>query len=443
VKVKGLVRRSSGLYYFRKGIPEKLRPFYNDKLEIVQSLKTTNEATAINKVQKLTAFYESEFKTIASTGERDRAASLLKAYDMEPIPLEDQAIFQNEDPEDEGSQYFRFKADLAHKHDSKGGYSDPEPHERRALDILNGNESVTLLEVKELAAKECTTKRKTNENERNFKLFIDNLPTTVLGKIKRKHVKDATDKLLASGLKTASVRKPLGYVRKRVKQAIHLYDLDINNPFDDVLVTGLGEDEEKRIPFPIDVLNTVKGEIRGRKEITTLQIMGLLSDSGGRVGEVGGISLANIKTNHDKPHLNIAHQPNRRLKNNNSERVIPLVGLSLEIAQYIVTNADEGQIYAFEDYNKNNTYDSDNCTAAVNKMLKSISSDDYTSHCFRHTLRDRLIDASVSIYEVEQLAGWTSSKMVNHYGTNKGLNILSKALVQMMEHEKAEASKKS
>ena len=67
-------------------------------------------------------------------------------------------------------------------------------------------------------------------------------------------------------------------------------------------------------------------------------------------------------------------------------------------------------------------------------MIHTISSD-HSSHSFRHTLRDRLIDASVASYEVEQLAGWSSAKTMDHYGTNKALNMLHGALTQMMEHE--------
>ena len=111
-----------------------------------------------------------------------------------------------------------------------------------------------------------------------------------------------------------------------------------------------------------------------------------------------------------------------------------MVGLSLEIAQHIVANTKDGQVYAFEGYNKDDTYRNDNCSAAVNKLINSLSPN-HTSHSFRHTVRDRLIDASIPSYEVENILGWTGEKMVDHYGASKGLERLLNALLKMLAYE--------
>ncbi|EGH00136.1 Phage integrase [gamma proteobacterium IMCC2047] len=356
---------------------------------------------------------------------------------MEAAPLQDQAIFHGTtDYRAEGSPYSDFMEHLAFKHDIGGRYSDAEPHEQRAIDILHGQEKVTLLDVKALAEKQAQNHKKKVENERFFNYFLDNIPskTLQLGAIRRKHIQDAVDKLLAEGKKTGTVKKPLDYVRKHVRETIHLYELNITNPFDGVKVKGHGTDVEKRKPFTLDQLNKVKQAIINKKDLPTSQIAGLLADTGCRNGEIGGIRLDHIILDHDIPHLKIAEQVNRRLKNKNSERVVPLVGLSLVIAKHIVSKAKDDQVYAFETYNQNNSYNNDNCSAATNKLIKGICPN-HTSHSFRHTLRDRLYDASVPAHEVNNLAGWAAEKMVDHYGLSKGLERLYSALQTMLKHE--------
>ncbi|PCJ30872.1 MAG: hypothetical protein COA90_07885 [Gammaproteobacteria bacterium] len=440
-KVKHLVRRKSGLYYFRKGIPAHLRTFYKGKREINKSLKTYVEAEAIRKIQRLADHYESEFKTIESTGGRDRAVALLKTYNLDPIPLEQQTIYQNgEDPEAEGSPYALLMQGLAAEHDIGGGYSKQEPHEQRAVDILHGREKLTLTEIR-IHADKTLSESKQTINKRSFDYYISRLPTEVLGHITRRQVQEVVNQLLAGGtLRTGSITKPLGHVRKKVREAITLHEMDIKNPFEGIIVAGAGEDAVKRGSFSLSELNDVKKFILIKKDVATAQVLGLLTDTGARIGEIGGILLSNIKIDEEYPHLKITAQPNRKLKNKNSERLIPLVGLSLQIATMIVDNAEKGQIYAFEGYSKSGTYNADNCSGAVNKLLRSFIKG-FSSHSFRHTIRDRLMDASIPAHEIENLTGWTASKMINHYGKNQGLKRLHEALQGMIDYENEQKKK--
>ena len=91
VTVKHLVRRSSGAYYYRRGIPADLRKFYNDKREHNHSLQTHVESEAIKKCQALTLRHHEEFKQLRLTGDRAKAVALLDSYGLAPTPIADQS----------------------------------------------------------------------------------------------------------------------------------------------------------------------------------------------------------------------------------------------------------------------------------------------------------------------------------------------------------------
>ena len=78
--VKNLRRSPAGTFYFRKVIPKHLRTIYG-KSEIIKSLGR-DEATAIRAVQRLSSHYEGEFKTIVTSGERERAVELLASFQL-------------------------------------------------------------------------------------------------------------------------------------------------------------------------------------------------------------------------------------------------------------------------------------------------------------------------------------------------------------------------
>lgn len=432
--VKNLVKKL-GTFYFRKVIPKDLRPLYRGKHEILKSLGKV-ESVALRKLQKLATHYENEFENLKTGGERRRAVELLDSFNLDPTELQYQAIHNGvkEDCKAEGSPFADLMDTLAAKHDTGGGYSPLEPYEQRAIDMLHGEEKITLMDIRDEHELEATSKKKKAEAVRSFNYFIDNMTVFTLGNIRRKQIQAIVDKLVAGGLKTATVKKPLGYVCKRVRELIIERELKIENPFQHVKVKNHRADAVKRKPFTMPLLNIVKETILNKLHLPSAQIVGLLSDTGCRNGEIGGIRLDHIVLDNDIPHLKISMQDNRRLKNTNSERIVPLVGVSLIAAKHVKNLAVDGQVYAFPRYNKDDKYNNDNCSAACNKFIKSLSSQ-HTSHSFRHTMRDRLVDASVPSYEIENIIGWSSGKMISHYGISKGLGRLNDALVMMMEHE--------
>ncbi len=346
--VKHLVRRSSGAFYFRLGIPQDLREFYKGKREHYHSLKTRIESEAVKSCVAYTLKYEQEFKQLRSTGERTKAAALLKSYDLAPIPIADQPRF--EDLDNPGNPYNQLMEDLAFKYGRGGEYLPADPHEDRAVDILHGEEKLTLAEVEADALKavvvktgrDMALKRRRNDIARHFSSFTKLLPTTQLDLIRRKQVQDAVDQMLDDGSQTGTVKKRLGAVRLYVKTVIATYELNIKNPFDDVIIRGGGLDVKEKPTYSPAQLVQVKRFIWDKSELTTAQVLGLQVDTGTRCGEIGGILLADICLGDDVPHMVCRVAENRDIKSAAGSRRVPLAGLSLEIAKKVKAGASDG-----------------------------------------------------------------------------------------------------
>lgn len=436
VKVKYLKSRLSGLFYYRRGVPQDLRDCYGGKRELVQSLCTYDRAEAIRAVAVLDKKHTEEFKRLRAGGDRDVAVRLLESFDLVDASLDRQPAYLNVnsiDFDEEGSPNWVLREFLAGKYDRGDYYARTEASDQRALDILAAEERITFDEVRSEALHEGMAKKKADEINRFFRYFQDRLVITELRAIRTRDVQGVIDSLLKE-YRTATVKKALGVVRKSVQEVLLKYDMDIINPFEGVRIKGFRADEVSRHTYAREELLSIERVVLEKSHLISAQIVGILLNTGCRCGEVGGLMLEHIKTEHDIPHLVVKSESNRRLKNSNSERCVPLVGTSLKIARLVKNQAAPSQVYAFERYNKDGHYLNDSCAQAVNSWLRGVVPVG-TSHSFRHSLRDRLLDSDADAHCVDNVLGWASDKMIDHYGKSKGLARLGRALDQMLERE--------
>ena len=434
VTVKNLKRRSSGLYYFRRGIPEDLRELYNGQREINCSLKTYNENEAIAACQKLTTIYTEEFKQLRSStrrAERDKSLRLLKSWELEPVPIKD--IYSNGDLDNDGHPYNQFKQYLAAKHDIGGSYKDPEPHERIAIDILHGKEKVSLEDIRDNAKAGIENKKRLHEIERCFNYFIKELPSTQLDTIRRVKIQGIVNKLLTT-LSTLTVKKALGLVRKEVRESMLTHELSYANPFESVKINDVGRDSKQKEVFTKQQLLALKDFVSSGTDRETIRVVGLLMNTGARCSEIAGLRLEDINLKDSIPHLRIKEISSRGLKTKSSERLVPLVGTSLVVAKIIKEKSTKGQKYAFPNWNKNDVCKGTSCSNAVNKAIKT-RFPNHTTHCFRHTMTDRLKDSGASGDIIDVILGWSGGEMRKHYGQTKMLERSRKALDLVMKSE--------
>ena len=137
------------------------------------------------------------------------------------------------------------------------------------------------------------------------------------------------------GLQTTSARRYLRAVNAVFRKALREFDLaDRSNPFASLTIVGEGNNSTPRVPFSREELQTLS-RVCVEANDAHRWLLAMLIDTGCRLSEVAGLRKDDVSLGGAVPHLIIRPhlKLGRTLKNVNSERLIPLVGVSLWGAQ--------------------------------------------------------------------------------------------------------------
>lgn len=201
------------------------------------------------------------------------------------------------------------------------------------------------------------------------------------------------------------------------------------NPFEALRIAGLGEDAEKRKPFTKDQLGKLKAALV-KADDDMRWILGLQSDTGMRLAEAVGLALDDIKLDAEVPHVVIQPHPWRRLKNDCTERKVPLVGTSLWAAKRIVEKGKSGQVFAFPRYASKDGCKADAASSALNSWMEARGIP-RTTHEFRHTMRNRLRAVNCPRDMAEAIGGWGGQAISDNYGEGYALETMQEWLLKI------------
>ena len=189
------------------------------------------------------------------------------------------------------------------------------------------------------------------------------------------------DRLEEKGLTANSANKDLGHLNQIFSTVSDAYQLGVGRPF-----AGLRLQEDKtarRTAFTSDWIRDAilaDGVLDGLNDQAHGIVLALV-ETGLRPSEACGLEPADIRLDHDIPHLALSHKPNRKLKTTYSQRDVPLIGVSLEAMR---RHAD-----GFPRYRDK----SSQLSAAVNKFMRNcklLPDDGHSLYSFRHAFQDRL-----------------------------------------------------
>ena len=167
----------------------------------------------------------------------------------------------------------------------------------------------------------------------------------------------------------------------------HVGDKDRPNPF--AGLSYAGGIKTTRPPFPIDWL-TDKILAPGALDRLNLEARGILIaliDTGCRPSEICNLPPERIILEHNVPHIQIRGRDGREIKSGQSNRDIPLVGVSLQIFRL----HPDGFSHRYFDRE-----DSFSCLA--NKFFKNnglFPSADHSIYSIRHTFEKRMLEAGI------------------------------------------------
>ena len=162
----------------------------------------------------------------------------------------------------------------------------------------------------------------------------------------------------------------------------------------------------------------------------------LLLAAGARLGEIVGLRLEDVREEGAAgiTSLNITGHEKRRLKNNGSEREVPVVlfGLTALKAQVDQAQASKGD-YLFPRCNKTEKTNSNSASAAVNKRMKALGFEEFSAHNLRHTVKRLMRDAGVPQDLRDAVQGHGGQSVAETYGRGVALGRLGKALMAALE----------
>lgn len=195
------------------------------------------------------------------------------------------------------------------------------------------------------------------------------------------------------------------------------FQFDVNTQglaFQDVL--GL---EAVRPPFSDDWIKTkllADGALKGMNADARLILLGMIN-TGYRPSEGAGLLASEIVLDSNIPHIIIQPNENRALKNKQSRRTIPLLGVSLEAFR----QAKSG----FPRYASNSA----SLSGAVNKFLeenKLLETPKHTLYGLRHSLEDRMLRAGIEERVRMDVLGHQIKR--ERYGDGGGLEFVHEQL---------------
>lgn len=247
---------------------------------------------------------------------------------------------------------------------------------------------------------------------------------------KRSHQKYGKDKSIP--IKTNTIQREIKTIQAVIAKVTREEEINLRNPFEAMTVQGLGSDRKVREPLTKRELSKLLNRcIDDFDEIRCLII--LQACTGARISEIAGLRIKDIHTHEGITYISIKEYGKRTVKTKHSVRNVPLIELALNALNLQLTSLDESAKAIFPRYADGTTVNSDGVSATVNKYIRSIGIDK-TSHCLRHTLRDLLRHANVTVDIAHEIGGWGSQAMAEMYGRGHDISVKYDALTNALSH---------
>jgi integrase len=450
--VRYLKLSRTNVYQYYRRVPADLRAHYGG-LFIVKSLGTRDAPEAAKLVLQMAAADDALWQSMRSPrgqdsacaqGEtREAAKGLLASWGHEPGARLNTKTFDNGDIVEYFEQRYgpEYRKALDDEGNSGGDHSSfHNGVEAEALRLLNEPKSKARVVFLSDALHQYL-KDKSKGQEPKFARDTTRVIETVyqscgdlpLEAYEREHAHAIRD-ALAVGHKSSTVERRLAILTAVFNHGIREFSLKgVEPPFKALPIKDRSQDATKRFPFTQTELTKIAAACREWDD-DIRWIIAMQLDTGARLGEIVGLRVGDVNLSSSVPH--IVFQPNhglgRSLKNDNSERVVPLVGEALYAAQRAIETA-RSTGWLFPRYASDGSINGTSASGAVNKFLKEHLKIDKTSHSFRHSMKTRLRDAGVTREVQEALMGHAKT-VADQYGT-WSLSVLKEALDKVaMKH---------
>lgn len=437
-----------GMVYYRRVIPQALREAHNLPRFVKKAtgISAANPAEAVAAITKLNGLQEREWeqltKGVTGTTTLLKLLALLKANGFaglkeggfETLTGGEQFYIDGEKDtvQTEVMEYLQ-------KLLAANGSLPPELSLlSKMADISNVETIPTTLSVAlsdYLSRHKSPSTSHTYDSTSCISKFIKLQGDIAVKDITRNMVHEYVKDRLDSKVKTTTVRRELNQLSSIVNKAFLELEMEKKSPFMSIDIPAEGMDAKPKQPITAVKLEKLLATIR-TSNTTSHLIAKILLNTGMRIAELAVAKVEDVNLVGSKgqplaiPFITVTPNAFRRLKTPESERSIPLVGISLEAAHEAVRQAGKTE-YLFPQYARK--VGATNASAAVNAALDFV---DINSHEFRHYISTRMREKMIPLDVRETITGHSSkgSSELKNYGEGYKLEQLHPELLKVAIH---------
>lgn len=424
-----------GMVYYRRVIPLAIRQAHNLPRFVKKAtgISAANGAEAIAAITRLDALQQREWKQlekgITGTTSLSKLLILLKKYDF--ASLEGSEFIATESGEDEYVEGSLDKIQLeimTYLQELQEAKGKLPPELALLAQMTNITDVTTIPTVLSVALSDYLSRHKNPsdgliyDSTSCINKFIKLHGDIAVKNITRNMVHDYVKDRLNSKVKTTTVRRELNQLSAIVNKAFLELEMEKKSPFMSIDIPAEGKDAKEKKPITTVKLEKLLATIRNSSTTSHL-IAKIQLNTGLRVSELAVSKTADVHLFDASgqplaiPFISITPNEFRSLKNDGSERNVPLVGLSLVAMHEAVKQAGDS-IYLFPQYGKKGG--GTNASAAVNKALDFI---DINSHDFRHFLSTRMREKMIPLDVRETITGHSSKGSSELKGYGEGYKL--------------------
>ncbi|SDG32956.1 tyrosine-type recombinase/integrase, partial [Rhodobacter capsulatus] len=249
-------------------------------------------------------------------------------------------------------------------------------------------------------------------------------------KYSRKDACAYRDSLVKSGLAGSTIVREINTIRAILNFAASEAGVSASTAFTKLYVDAKAGTTERQ-PFSSAQLDHLRRLCREADD-ERRWLIALVADTGMQLGEAAGLRRSDFRVVDGVPVVVVEPHAARRLKNDASKRVIPLVGDALWASQRIFASGSPS-LFAFPSYNRGRTTQSSSASAALNKWMEGNGIKGVSIHSLRHSFRDRCRRVAMPTEMVNQIGGWTDGANVgSRYGMGFTADVLREWMVKLV-----------
>ena len=447
-----MMRRKNGFLYHRKAIPKACRPAMGGRKELLISLKTRDPELAKLRWKIVSARVDAMLnaarrgstvplpsslaRLTAGLDEGQRDA--FESYLLTKLEADDDS------PEDDGLPQLPRKAlSPTQRAQYKAHFNAPPPG-------TQDNPLLSLALAKRAAETSPTAKSEFawNVSLTRFRTLACDGEDLPVRSVTRAHLVKFKDALLRLPSKRGGVLTPqsavkdIGAIKALLGYALAQGWVEANAAAGVSVAKGtVKRGKSDRLPYETNEARALLAAaaelpIDGPRGGADRWLPMILSHSGMRLAEAGGLRCADVRRQDDVWVFVVENTEERRIKTASSRRSVPIHSKLIEagLLDYVTRQRTSGSDRLFPTLKANGLNSLGNVFGKFYSRWsrKLVPDRRKTAHSWRHTVATKLRQANVREDLMDELLGWTQTKMASRYGSGHTVQAKREAIERIV-----------